>query len=188
MRLFANTVTCLIFYAVIWLAFLLENLMHFRIGIFPREFTLENLVGIPFSWLSHVNYAHIAGNSMGFLPILIAMIIVERDLMKTLCTLALASGVATWLLGGAHTFHLGASGLIFASIGYICFSALSRPGYFFALIFAGFYYGLGYFTTIFSGFVPHGDMSVAGHLGGFIAGIIVSIRQKIVPVIPIRIE
>lgn len=160
-------------YIPMWISYFVENAIHFQIGIFPRSFVEEDIFGILGVWLSHANLEHIENNSISFLPVLIFMGLLEKNIFKTLFLLILSSGIAIWLLGSPNSFHIGASALIFASFGYIFMSVFKgRILYLIPIVLALFYYGINYFINIFHGFIPHDNISIAGHLGGFISGII----------------
>lgn len=79
------------------------------------------------------------------------------------------------VLGEGNSFHIGASALVFASLGYIFTSIFYKNFYYIIpIICALSYYGLNYFTNLIQGFIPQQGVSLAGHAGGFVSGIIVA--------------
>ncbi len=74
--------------------------------------------------------------------------------------------------GATHSYHVGASGLIFALYGYVIGSAIIRRkiSYIAFLII----FGTSYFYSLTRGLIPQEGISFAGHFGGLVAGLLVS--------------
>ena len=87
-------------------------------GIRPRN--LEGLRGILFAPFLHGNWRHLISNT--FSLIILSWLIMARDRSEwvavTVLT-AIASGLGTWLFGGAATVHIGASGVVFGYFGFL---------------------------------------------------------------------
>lgn len=169
-------------YAVIfipmWLMFVLNATILFGkwnlLGIRPREFGLANLFGIIGSWTMHADLAHIIGNTLLMAQILFLFGLFERNAFRTIGLLIIGSGLLTWLLGGSHSIHIGASGLAFAMMGYMLGGALfaRRWAYLFACIGICFTIGAGFWLAMLQGLIPQAGISFAGHFGGLITGLL----------------
>lgn len=147
-------------YIPMWGFFLCNSIMNNKINIFlairPRIFSFSQIFSIFCSWIPHVNYTHIINNSIVLLGLALSIAIIEKKPLKLIWILIPLSGLFTWILGGANTAHIGASGLIFAMFGYIISSLLiaKKWKYLFPIIFFLFYYGLNYITSFFHGLIP----------------------------------
>jgi len=138
-------------------------------GIQPR--TLGSLPAILVAPWLHAGFGHLLTNTIP-LVVLGWMVMMRRtsDLFVVGLTAAIVSGLGIWLFGGAHTIHLGISGVIFGLLGYL----LAR-GYYersiasIALaVFALLLYG-----GMLWGVLPlHQGVSWQGHLFGFVGGIV----------------
>ena len=87
-------------------------------GIRPRN--IEGLRGILFAPFLHGNWRHLISNT--FPLVILSWLIMARDrsewIAVTVLT-AIASGLGTWLFGGAATIHIGASGVVFGYFGFL---------------------------------------------------------------------
>jgi membrane associated rhomboid family serine protease len=138
-------------------------------GIQPRTFSsLPAIVVAP--WL-HAGFGHLLANTVPFV-VLGWLVMMRRttDLFVVGLTAALVSGLGIWLFGGAHTVHLGISGVIFGLLGYL----LARGYYERSItavalaVFALFLYG-----GMLWGVLPlQQGISWQGHLFGFAGGIL----------------
>jgi membrane associated rhomboid family serine protease len=168
--------------AVLWLleiadALLLRGALD-SFGIAPRALT--SLPAVLVAPLLHAGFGHLLANTIPFV-VLGWMVMWRRtgDLFVVLLASALASGLGVWLFGGAHTLHLGISGVIFGFFGFL----LAR-GYYersigaiaVALV-AFLLYG-----GILWGVLPlQQGVSWQGHLFGFVGGVVtayVMARQR----------
>ena len=107
--------------AVLWVAYLAQ-LASFGLltsmAIVPR--TTAGLAGILFAPFLHGSIGHLFANTIGFLTLApLTMIRDRRDFWAVSFLGALSSGMGAWLLGGPGTLHLGASGVIFAYLGFL---------------------------------------------------------------------
>lgn len=87
-------------------------------GIEPRD--VAGLDGILFAPLLHGGWDHLIGNT---LPVLILGFLtlatgIRRGLAATAIVWVVA-GAGTWLTGGTHTVHIGASALVFGWLTYL---------------------------------------------------------------------
>lgn len=157
-----------------WSIFLINNYLLGNalnsFGISPREVSFFNLISIMSSWLLHANYAHIIGNTSVLFPLLFMVCLLERQPIKHVGALIFLSGAFTWLLGMTNSVHVGASGLIFALFGYILSSLVIGKNFLYLIpvgLVAYFYS-----QSILHGLIPQEGVSLAGHLGGLIGGIV----------------
>ena len=138
-------------------------------GIRPRD--PEGLVGVALAPVLHGGFGHLAGNTVPFLVLGMAIALggLARIVAVTV-TVAVVGGLGTWLVAPAATVHIGASGLVFGFAAYlIARAAYTRR----ALHIVGglivlFLYG----TTLLMGFVPTPGVSWQGHLFGAIGGVV----------------
>ena len=139
-------------------------------GVLPRKF--NGLIGILFSPLIHSDVNHLLSNS---LPVIILCLLIfnfySQIAKKIFIYLYFISGLWLWCIG-RESFHIGASGLIYAMASFLFFSGilrknsqLSAVALLVIFIYGGLFWGL---------FPIHKNVSWEGHLTGFIAGILVS--------------
>lgn len=159
----------------IWLVYWAETKYHLYLsqyGIMPR--TVRGLRGIIFSPFLHGSLEHIYNNSIPlFLLIAALRYFYRRYALRVIVYGVLVSGFVTWLIGRGYSYHIGASGLIYALVSFIFFKGI-QTGYY-RLIAVSFtivlLYG-GMVWYVFPG--VDSDISWEGHLGGFVAGMIFS--------------
>lgn len=87
-------------------------------GVHPRE--IGGLDGIAFAPLLHGGWGHLIGNTvpllvLGFLLALSGI----RTWLQVTAIVWVVGGVGVWLLGGADTNHIGASGVVFGWLAYL---------------------------------------------------------------------
>lgn len=138
-----------------------------RLGIRPRKWI--GLRGIIFAPLLHGNFGHLAANTI---PLVVLGWLIMLNGLNTFLTVTaivwVFSGVGTWLFGGSHTNHIGASGLVFGYFGY-----LLLRGYFdqsASAITIAVIVGLLYGSMIWGVLPIHQGKSWQSHLFGFIGG------------------
>ena len=158
---------------IIWSVKLFEIVFDYdftEYGVLPRKF--NGLIGILFSPLIHSDINHLMSNS---LPVIILCILIfnfySQIAKKIFIYLYFISGLWLWCIG-RESFHIGASGLIYAMASFLFFSGilrknsqLSAVALLVIFIYGGLFWGL---------FPIHKNVSWEGHLTGFIAGILVS--------------
>ena len=158
---------------IIWSVKIFEIVFDFdftEYGVLPRKF--NGLIGILFSPLIHSDVNHLLSNS---LPVIILCLLIfnfySQIAKKIFIYLYLISGLWLWCIG-RESFHIGASGLIYAMASFLFFSGilrknsqLSAVALLVIFIYGGLFWGL---------FPIHKSVSWEGHLTGFIAGILVS--------------
>ena len=158
---------------IIWSVKIFEIVFDYdftEYGVYPRKF--NGLIGILFSPLIHSDVNHLLSNS---LPVIILCLLIfnfySQIAKKILIYLYFISGLWLWCIG-RESFHIGASGLIYAMASFLFFSGilrknsqLSAVALLVIFIYGGLFWGL---------FPKHKNVSWEGHLTGFIAGILVS--------------
>ncbi|ADZ92490.1 rhomboid family intramembrane serine protease [Marinomonas mediterranea] len=151
------------------------NLNQF--GIRPR--TLDGLYGIVLSPFLHAGLYHLISNT---LPLLVLGSLLRASVgsnkLRYIMTLgALGSGIGVWCFGSSHVI-VGASGMVFALLGFMFSNALFNPSIrnWLIAIAAFITYGGALFSLV--SFLPY--ISWAAHFWGFISGVVLSIllRQK----------
>ncbi len=170
----------IVWVVLIWLAFIVDYTGLFawdfsRLGILPGA--VDGLVGIIFSPFIHSSFSHLLSNT---LPLLILIWFLfyfySKIAFGAFACLWLLSGFLTWIIGRG-SYHVGASGLVFALLFFLFFSGIFRrytPLVAVSLIVA-FIYG----STIWSIFpiteMVDTSISWEGHLSGAVSGLIFAI-------------
>jgi len=158
---------------IIWSVKIFEIVFDYdftEYGVLPRNF--NGLTGILFSPLIHSDVNHLLSNS---LPVIILCLLIfnfySQIAKKIFIYLYFISGLWLWCIG-RESFHIGASGLIYAMASFLFFSGilrknsqLSAVALLVIFIYGGLFWGL---------FPIHKNVSWEGHLTGFIAGVLVS--------------
>ena len=137
-------------------------------GIHPRELT--GLPGIILAPLLHAGFDHLIVNSLPFV-ILGGLVLFGgvRTFWKVTIFVTLLGGLGVWLLAGAHTNHIGASGLIFGYLGFILARGLFERSLAWALVSVAI---LIVYGGLLFGVLPlNAGVSWQGHLFGFLAGV-----------------
>lgn len=161
----------LIFVAVLWLIEIIDWLLLSDaldgLGIAPRQ--LAGLRGVLFAPFLHGSFAHLLANTIPFLILgFLVMLRHSRHFLFVSILVALFSGLGTWLIGPAHTVHIGASGLIFGYFAFLLVSAWYERSFgavALALLVIVLYGGL------LGGILPQaGGISWQGHFFGLVGG------------------
>ncbi len=168
----------LFFVFTLWLVFWYElqfqhSLSHF--GIYPRE--VYGLKGIVFSPFLHGDIEHLANNSVALLVLLpILRYFYKEQSFVVLLFGILFSGLGTWLLG-RPSYHIGASGLIYALVSFIFFKGIFTKYY--RLVALSFTIVILYGGSVWYMFpnVKEG-ISWEGHLAGFLVGLALALVLK----------
>ena len=138
-------------------------------GVRPR--TLEGLRGIALAPVLHADFAHLLSNTLPFA--LLGWLILVQGIWRFFAVYlltCLTAGLGTWLIGGADTVHIGASGVIFGFIGYLMLGAVFRRSL--KAILLSLVVGLLYGGCVFGILPGTPGVSWEGHLFGFIGGIL----------------
>ena len=168
----------LFFVLTLWSVFWYElhfnhSLSHF--GVYPRE--VFGLKGILFSPFLHGDIEHLANNSVALLVLLpILRYFYKEQSFVVLLFGIIFSGLGTWLLG-RPSYHIGASGLIYALVSFIFFKGIFTKYY--RLVALSFTIVILYGGSVWYMFpnVKEG-ISWEGHLAGFFVGLALALVLK----------
>jgi membrane associated rhomboid family serine protease len=87
-------------------------------GIRPRN--IMGLQGVLFAPFLHGSWWHLISNTLPL--VVLSALIMAKDRGEWIAVTvlaAIASGLGTWLFGGADTVHIGASGVVFGYFGFL---------------------------------------------------------------------
>ena len=153
---------------------ILYNISYIDLGVLPRSF--KGLKGIVFSPFIHKDLSHLINNSM---PIIVLgsslSYFYPRIKFRLVLWLYFTCGILLWGIGRS-SFHIGASGFIYALASFIFFSGLMKKNKRLSALslVVVFIYG-----SMFWGLLPtHENVSWEGHLSGLIAGLIIAFFFK----------
>ena len=159
------------FVILIWIIHIMQVFLGIslvKLGVFPGA--IEGLPGILTSPLIHGSWDHLFYNSLSFL-ILGAIIFwfYPKIALRSFVWLYLLSGLGVWLFAQPHSFHIGASGLVYGMVSLVFWNGVFRRNLkstVLALIILVLYAGY------FGGIVPGKEgISWESHLLGALAGI-----------------
>ena len=175
--LFRALLIPVVFLAVMWLAKLIElefEISFVKFGVLPQ--TLKGLKGIVFYPFIHKDLTHLINNSY---PILILggflFSIYRKIAVQIFGWLFFISGFWLWIIG-RPSFHIGASGLIYALASFLFVSGVIRKNPRLAAVscIIIFLYG-----SMIWGILPTKEsISWEGHLAGFFSGILVAVFYR----------
>lgn len=164
------------FIVTIWTLFIVDVfLVGFsfdQLGIRPRQ--VDHLHGILLFSFLHANLYHIVSNTIPLLILgsMIKASVGTNKLRAIMVFGAIGSGIGIWCFGSENSLVVGASGMVFAFLGFLFADAIFNPSlrsWLFALI--AFFTNGGILFSLLT-FLPH--ISWAGHFWGFIAGILLA--------------
>ena len=165
------------FLLIMWLVKIIEVQFSFsfiKFGVFPQSF--EGLKGVFFSPFIHKNFTHLFNNSYPILILGVLLFYVYRKIaVEIFIWLFFISGFWLWIIG-RQSFHIGASGIIYALASFLIISGIIRKDTRLAAVslIIIFMYG-----SLIWGIMPLKEsISWEGHLSGFAAGILVAIFYR----------
>jgi membrane associated rhomboid family serine protease len=157
--------------AVMWIVEVIDLIPGVNLdqwGIEPRQ--LSGLIGVVTAPFLHAGFGHLIGNTLPFLVLgcLVAAGGLQRFLQVTVIV-GLCSGLGTWLLGGANSNHIGASGLVFGYLTYLIMRGIfaRQVGLILIGVVVVFFYG-----GILWGLLPQQGISWSGHIFGAAGGVL----------------
>ena len=169
-RLYYSMVFPAIFLIVIWLVYLADITLHLDLvyhGLNPRK--ISGLQGILFSPFIHGGIRHIVANSLPLFALSSLLFYFYNTLAFRVMLISwLASGVLVWMIGRS-SYHVGASGIIYALAGFLFVSGFIRKhlGLMAISFLVAFQYG-----SMVWGVLPIEDqISWEGHLSGLLTGV-----------------
>jgi len=137
-------------------------------GIFPRK--TESLKGIFFSPFVHGNFDHLMSNTIPFFLLSTAIFYFYRRMAYRIIFFTwVLTGLAVWI-GGRYSWHIGASGLVYAFASFIFFAGIlnkERQLIAISLLVAFLYGGL-----VWGVFPGKKGISWESHLFGFLNGFV----------------
>jgi membrane associated rhomboid family serine protease len=160
-----------------WLVKIIEHTFHFsfiQFGVYPQS--LNGLKGVLFSPFIHKDFTHLLNNSY---PIIILggmlFSFYKKIAPQLFLWLFFISGFWLWIIG-RPSFHIGASGIIYALASFLFVSGIIRKNPRLAAVsmIIIFLYG----SMIWGVLPTKQPISWEGHLSGFVAGILVAIFYR----------
>ena len=172
-RLVHQVIPSLLFVTIMFTIKFLEEYFQVRwtkYGVFPRS--LEGALGIITSPFIHGDWKHIFNNSVPLLVLGTSLRYFYKDISKEVFLWSwLMSGLWLWAIG-RPSFHIGASGIVYALASFLFFSGLFRKHT--RLMAVSFVVVFLYGSMIWGVFPIKEHISWEGHLSGGLAGIILA--------------
>ena len=166
-----------IFILIMWCVKIIElklGVSFIQYGVFPNK--INGLKGILCAPFIHQDYTHLINNTY---PILILggflFFSYRKIAIQIFILLFFISGLFLWFIG-RESFHIGASGIIYALSSFLFFSGLIRKNSNLSALslIVVFLYG-----SMFWGMIPSNtSVSWEGHFSGFLAGILLAIIYR----------
>ncbi len=166
--------------AIIWLSFMITHAgvsdwNYSSLGIKPGD--VSGLKGIIFSPFLHTSFSHLWSNTLSLLILIwLLFYFYSRIAFSTLLYLWVLSGAVTWVIG-RDSYHVGASGLVFAILFFLFFSGLFRK--YIPLVAVSMIVAFIYGGTVWSIFpiteMVDASISWEGHLSGAISGLLLAV-------------
>ncbi len=163
--------------ALLWVIKAVElifNISFAWLGVLPLK--VEGLKGILFSPLIHGSVAHLISNSVPFFLLGAALFYYYRAKAWSILIFSwLLTGLWLWLFARGSSYHIGASGVVYALASFHFVSGIIRkePRLIAFTLLVTFLYG-SFVWGIFPGFSVEERISWEGHLMGTIAGIVMA--------------
>lgn len=166
-----------LFVLLLWIIKGLEQQFDFRLtefGILPRK--LEGLKGVLFSPLIHGDCNHLINNSLPLLILGSVLFYFYRSIaFRIILWSYLLAGLYTWI-SARQSYHIGASGLVYALFGFIFISGFIRRHI--PLIALSFLVIFLYGSLIW-GILPWDQkVSWEGHFWGLFVGLVLAIYYR----------
>jgi membrane associated rhomboid family serine protease len=162
------------FVGFIWIIHLLQVILQIdlvRLGVSPR--VVDGLPGILTGPMIHGSWEHLFYNSVSFLILGAIMFWFYPSIaLRSIVWMYLLSGLGIWIFGQPHSFHIGASGVVYGMVSFVFWSGIFRrnvKSVVLALVVLVLYAGF------FEGIIPGKEgISWEGHLMGGISGILIA--------------
>ena len=158
---------------IIWGIFGIQSLFHLhfeRFGILPR--TKQGLIGIVFAPFIHDNLQHIAYNTVAlFIFSFILALLKPRAGILIWWILAIVTDTLVWIFARGNAVHIGASGVIFAEIGFIFAYGIFRRSFWSILV--AILVGAAYGGALWGILPQQPGISWESHLFGLLTGLLI---------------
>ncbi|GAB1403861.1 MAG: rhomboid family intramembrane serine protease [Lentimicrobiaceae bacterium] len=177
----SSILTALLLTATLWVVKGAELIGDFNLtwlGILPLQ--AKGLAGILFSPLLHADLAHLTANSTPLFFLGAALFYFYRKhAWSILSLLWLLTGAWVWLLARGNSYHIGASGVVYALAAFHFTGGLLRkePRLMAFSLLVIFLYG-SMVWGVFPDFFPKQNISWESHLMGAIAGILLAFYYR----------
>jgi membrane associated rhomboid family serine protease len=166
---------------IFWVIKIIESVLGIsfaQFGILPLK--AEGLYGIICAPLLHADLAHLAANSVPFFVLASALFYFYREIAFKVLTLSwLLTGMWVWCFARGGSYHIGASGVVYALATFHFVSGLIRrePKLMAFTLLVVFLYG-SMVWGVFPDFFPTKNISWESHLMGFVAGLILAVYYR----------
>ncbi|KAF0201010.1 MAG: hypothetical protein FD170_3042 [Bacteroidetes bacterium] len=180
-KLMTGIYSALIVVAVMWLVKAIEliaGVSFASFGVLPLQ--IKGLAGILFSPLIHADLAHLSANSAPMFLLGAALVYYYRKESLTIFTaLWLVTGLWVWLFARGNSYHIGASGVVYALATFHFTGGVIRkePGLMAFSMLIIFLYG-SMIWGFFPDFFPQKNISWESHLMGAVAGVIMAVYYR----------
>jgi membrane associated rhomboid family serine protease len=151
-----------------------SNISLSFLGVYPRE--LKGLIGVFTSHFIHSDFKHLANNSVPFYVLAVALFYFYKNISFRIFFLTMLV-TNIWLWGfGRPSFHIGASGWLYALFFFIAVSGFIRKNKSLLIIslLSVFLYG----GMVWGVFPIDYKISFEAHLSGAICGIVLALYYK----------
>jgi len=164
----------LYFVLLLWVIKWIEYRFGFDFGYLGvRPQSLEGLKGILFSPLIHGDTVHLFNNSVPMFLLSMALFYFYKPIAWRVVFFSwFFSGLLTWIIGRT-SYHIGASGIIYAFAAFLFFSGVFRkhPRLLAISLIVTFLYG----SMVWGVFPNKVEVSWEGHLSGAITGFVLAV-------------
>ena len=144
------------------------------LGVFPRE--VKGLPGILTMHFIHGDFDHLFNNSVGLMVLGSILYYFYKEIASRVVLWSiLMTGVWLWL-AGRPSYHIGASGLIYALFAFLALSGFIRKNN--QLIMLSFFAIFTYGSLVWYMFPIDQQISFEGHLFGFLAGAVLAFYYR----------
>jgi len=169
---------------LIWTVYLVElryQINFNQYGIYPQK--IYGLKGIFFSPFIHGSVEHLYNNTIPIAVLIASLFYFYRNIaIRVLLIGLIASGFFTWAIG-RPSYHIGASGIIYLLASFIFFKGIFTKHY--RLVALSLIVVFIYGSLLWYIFPIEDGISWEGHLGGFLAGLLLAFVIK-APIPPPR--
>lgn len=176
-RLLSAVIVFAVIVAVMWVVKAVEmiaGISFAHLGLLPLQ--VKGLPGIIFAPLLHADLAHLTANSAPlFLLGAALMYYYKADAIRIFILAWLLTGIWVWLFARGNSYHIGASGVVYALAAFHFVSGIIRrePRSMAFSLLVIFLYG-SMVWGVFPEFFPERNISWESHLMGLVAGVILA--------------